>query len=87
MKHGSMVRFGRGDVLWSDGDPADWLGVVCVGTLKLTRPSEGTTDTMVDLVERGRMFGEEALVQGAQRPWTATVRRLGTTCNSQTVAH
>ena len=77
MKHGSMVRFGRGDVLWSDGDPADWLGVVCVGTLKLTRPSEGTTDTMVDIVERGRMFGEEALVQGAQRPWTATAISSG----------
>jgi len=77
MGHGDMVRFEKGEVLWSPGSQATWLGVVCVGILKLTRPTKVFTDVVVDLVERGRMFGEEALVRGAERPWTATAISSG----------
>ena len=72
MQHGELVRFKRGQDLWTPGTDATWLGVVCVGLIKLTRPTPAATDVIVDLVERSRIFGEEALVQGAVRPWAAT---------------
>ena len=35
------------------------------------RPSMSSTDIVVDITERGRMFGEEAANPGMMRPWSA----------------
>lgn len=74
MSQGEAVRIKRGEVLWRQGEVADSLMVVCVGSLKLTRAWQGEREPIVGLVHRGQMIGEEVGLPGARR--TATVTAL-----------
>ncbi len=60
MKHGEPLRIERGDQLWSVGEAADSVIVLCTGVVKLSRPGADGRDNLLDLVFRGGIVGEEA---------------------------
>lgn len=67
MTGGEPFRFNRGDRIWTQGDRADCLVVVCTGHFKLTRIWPGDREPIIGLVHRGQMVGEEAALEGARR--------------------
>ncbi len=77
MQQGEILRYKRGDVLWRQGDPADWMLVVCTGTLKLTREWPGGRDVILDLVHRGQLMGAGAALPEAHHTSTCTVLASG----------
>jgi CRP/FNR family cyclic AMP-dependent transcriptional regulator len=53
------------------GDPGSSLFVICQGTVKISVPSADGHDAVLDLIGKGEVFGEIALLDG--RPRTADV--------------
>ncbi|MBN1336102.1 MAG: Crp/Fnr family transcriptional regulator [Deltaproteobacteria bacterium] len=77
MQQGESFRYKRGDVLWHQGDAADWMLVVCTGTLKLTREWPGGRDVILDLVHRGQLVGAGAALPQARYTSTCTALASG----------
>lgn len=67
MRHGESFRFKRGEVLWSQGDAADSVVVVCTGAAKLVREWPGGRQIIMELIFRGDLAGEESAVAEADR--------------------
>ncbi len=60
MGEGHPITFKRGEVLWREGERADWLLAVCTSHIKLTCALPGGRSLTLDLVGRGELAGEEA---------------------------
>ncbi|MCB9758498.1 MAG: Crp/Fnr family transcriptional regulator [Alphaproteobacteria bacterium] len=67
MSDAEPFRFRRGDVIWEQGQEADWVAVICTGHVKLTRRWPGDRDPILSLVHRGQLIGEEAALNGMTR--------------------
>jgi CRP-like cAMP-binding protein len=74
---GEVFRFERGETLWKQGDPAEWLLVVCTGTLKLARAWPGGRDAILDLAHRGHFAGVTAALPEGRHTSSATVLAAG----------
>ncbi len=61
----------RGTSICAKGDPGSSLFVVCQGTVKISVPSADGHDAVLNLIGKGDVFGEIALLDG--RPRTADV--------------
>ncbi len=61
----------KGATIFSEGDPSDALYVVKQGLVKLTSISEKGTETILDFLEPGEIFGELLLTEKV-RAFTAT---------------
>ena len=77
MARGEALRFERGEILWKQGDPAEWMLVLCTGTLKLTREWPGGRDAILDLVHRGQMVGVGASIPDANHSATCAALSAG----------
>jgi len=77
MAGGEAFRFERGEILWKQGDPADWMMVACTGTLKLTREWPGGRDAILDLITRGQLVGVGASIPDAIHSATCAVLAAG----------
>ena len=77
MAAGEAFRFRRGDVLWSQGATADWVTVICSGTVKLSRRWPGEREPILILAHRGQILGEEAALAESQRVATVTAMTPG----------
>lgn len=77
MSQGEIFRFERGECLWKQGDPAEWMMVVCTGTLKLARAWPGGRDAILDLVHRGQLVGVSAALPEGHHTSTASVLAAG----------
>jgi CRP/FNR family cyclic AMP-dependent transcriptional regulator len=64
----------RGDVLFRHGDRGDRLYLVSEGMLKLSRPTRGGREVLLDVFGPGDMLGE--LAAFAPGPWTATAEAV-----------
>lgn len=73
-EHVRLVRVPRGGIVVRQGDRGDDFFVVRSGTLEVSRLEEDGTERIIRRRERGRSFGEIALLEGTRR--TATVRAL-----------
>jgi len=69
---GEPFRFQNGEVLWSQSGPADFIFVVSTGVLKLQRQWPGGGQTILGLLNRGAVIGEEAINTDAKRNSTCT---------------
>lgn len=69
-------QYAPGDVIFTEGDAGDFMGVVLEGQVELLKGSHP-----FDVMEPGSIFGELALIDNSPR--SATVRAL-TTCR---IAH
>ncbi|MCB9797523.1 MAG: cyclic nucleotide-binding domain-containing protein, partial [Alphaproteobacteria bacterium] len=77
MNEAEPVRFKRGDVIWNQGDEADFLMITCSGHLKLTRSWMGDRDPIMGLVHRSQIVGEESALEGAHRTASAIALTRG----------
>lgn len=69
-------RMGRmGEILFSEGDPADALFVLESGVVDLLKHSPEGKEQLVRTVGRGEVFAEAAMFAGEAYPATAVVRR------------
>jgi CRP-like cAMP-binding protein len=59
----------RAASIWAKGDPGSSLIAICHGTVKISLPSIDTHDAVVNLIGKGEILGEIALLDG--RPRTA----------------
>lgn len=55
------VRFGRGESVWSEGDPVTGLHVVVEGQLKAYRVSRDGAEVILEVVSSGEITGEAGL--------------------------
>ena len=69
---GEAFRFQSGEVLWSQSNPADFIFVVSTGVLKLQRQWPGGGQTILGLLNRGAVIGEEAINKDGTRSTTCT---------------
>jgi len=72
--HVELHRVDAGQALVRQGDRGDRFYVVRSGTFEVTRSEDGGSERQIRKLERGRSFGEIALLEGSTR--TATVRAL-----------
>lgn len=77
MAAGDAFRFRRGEQLWQRGEAANYMVVVCTGTLKLVQPGEEGREVILDLIHRGQLVGEEAAIPGAIHPSGAVALASG----------
>ena len=70
----SMRRYRRGEVVFREGDPGDWLFVVGSGRLKVVVSSAQGDEMVLAALTPPDTFGELALVDGEAR--SATVEAL-----------
>lgn len=66
------MRFGKGELLFSRGDPGAYLYVVAEGQVRLAVSTAEGRELSFDIVGRGGMFGEIALLDGGARSAEAT---------------
>jgi CRP-like cAMP-binding protein len=69
-----LVRVRRGEAVVRQGERGDEFYVVRNGTLEIVETGEDGIDRTVRRLDRGRSFGEAALLEGIRR--TATVRAV-----------
>ncbi|MCX6461581.1 MAG: Crp/Fnr family transcriptional regulator [Actinobacteria bacterium] len=66
------LRFGKGDVVFSEGDDGDRLYVVSDGKIKLGHAASDGRETLLAVMGPGDMFGELSLFDPGPRTATAT---------------
>jgi len=69
----SVVSFGRGEVLFHEGESGDQLFVIRTGKIKLGRRSGDGRENLLSVQGPGEMFGELSLFDPGPRTATATV--------------
>lgn len=64
---GDVFRFNPGDVLWTQDDDTTWAMVVGTGVLKLQRQMPSGGQTILGLLKRGNIMGEELILEKPKR--------------------
>lgn len=62
----------RGELIWTEGDKADFAGVVGVGFVKMTKESVSGQEVAVELLGPGEVFGLLAVLEGHVYPLSAS---------------
>jgi CRP/FNR family transcriptional regulator len=70
---GAERSFGRGEIVFHEGEPAEALFVVLEGQVKLVRYSPKGREMLLHLVHSGQTFAEAALFAGDTYPAAAEV--------------
>ena len=63
--------FDRGETIFLQGDPADYIFIVIQGWVKLFRMTPNGTEAVVGVFTQGRSFAEAAVFSGMPYPVTA----------------
>jgi CRP/FNR family transcriptional regulator len=61
----------RGELIWSAGSPAEFVAIIGVGFVKMTKTSPGGQESAVELVGPGQCIGLFAAIEGRQFPLNA----------------
>lgn len=67
-----LIRLGKDEVIFREGDPADSLYLVGEGSVKISKQGRGGQQETLGLIESGSFFGEMSLLAGQPRSATAT---------------
>jgi CRP-like cAMP-binding protein len=65
--HARLLSFPRAARIFSKGDASDGLMAVLSGLVRISVPSEGTSELTLNLIGPGGVFGEIALLDGEPR--------------------
>jgi CRP/FNR family transcriptional regulator, cyclic AMP receptor protein len=65
------VRYGRGEIIFRDGDPAERLFLIDTGRVKLSTSSPTGQEMLIGLVGRGQIFGELEIIDRGPRAMDA----------------
>ena len=69
---GSRKKLSKGQILFQKDDPGDSVGIVLSGCLKISAYSPSGHETVLNLLRRGDVVGELAIIDGAERSADAT---------------
>lgn len=69
---GQLLRYRPGELIYMQQDSADTLYLVCKGRVRVYLSTESGEEVTLEIVERGRIFGESSFVQNARRPTTVS---------------
>ena len=64
---GNRRKLTKGQILFQKDDPGDSVGVVLSGCLKISAYSPSGHETVLNLLRRGDVVGELAIIDGAER--------------------
>ena len=64
---GEVFRFNPGDTLWNQNEDTSWAMVVGTGVLKLQRQMPSGGQTILGLLKRGNIMGEELMLNNPKR--------------------
>jgi CRP-like cAMP-binding protein len=67
VSHAVTRRVKKGAVLFRKDDPGSTLYAVCEGAVRISVPSKQGQDAIFNIVSRGEIFGEIALLDGGNR--------------------
>jgi CRP/FNR family transcriptional regulator len=65
------TRFKKKEVIFSEGDPSDWLYVVIQGKVKITKLSSGGKEIILEIISPMDFFGGVAVIRGFPYPANA----------------
>ncbi len=65
------LRFGRGEVIFRQGDPGNAMFLVVCGRVRMGRPGDSGRENLLTLLGPGDLFGELTLFDPAPRKATA----------------
>lgn len=65
------VRYGRGEVIFREGEPAERLFLVDVGRVKLSTASPSGQELLIAVLGRGQIFGELEVIDRGSRAMDA----------------
>lgn len=69
---GFSVSLSKGDFLWQEGEPSDWVALLEEGELEVVRYSLDGECAILNVVGSGQLLGEMSALDGS--PHSATVR-------------
>lgn len=72
-------RYGRGEVIFSEGKPSAWVVAIISGRVKVSKATPGGKDVILELLGAGDPLGAVAAYEGCPFPATATALE-DTTC-------
>lgn len=58
------LRFGKGESVLKEGDPANYMGIVLAGMLQIVRTDFSETETLLQALSRGNCLGNPLPVPG-----------------------
>src|SRR5947209_5335342 len=64
-------RYGRNELIFSQGDPGDGLYIIAVGQVSIGRAGPTGNEVIISMLDAGDYFGELALFDGEPRSATA----------------
>jgi CRP/FNR family transcriptional regulator, cyclic AMP receptor protein len=65
------IRYGRGEMIFREGEPAERLFLIDQGRVKLTIASASGQELMIGVLGRGQIFGELAVIDRGPRAMDA----------------
>jgi CRP-like cAMP-binding protein len=68
-----MKGYDRGEVIFHEGEPAEWIHFVYIGRVKIVKAA-GSRDVIIEILESGEPIGAVAAFEG--RPFPATAITL-----------
>src|SRR5213594_646991 len=66
-----LVRYGRGEVIFREGETAERLFLIDVGTVKLSIGSPTGQELLIGVLGRGQIFGELEVIDRGTRAMDA----------------
>lgn len=72
-------QYRRGEVIFHQDDPADWMHIIVEGRVRISITSEDGREKDIAVLQQGECFGEMALLDGSNRSATATATEYSET--------
>jgi len=69
----AVRRFTKNDVVLREGMPSDYLYLIMEGQVALIKGAETDRQKVMECIGKNRFFGELALIDGKNHPYTAKV--------------
>ena len=69
---GQLLRYRAGELIYMQQDSADILYLIREGRVRVYLSTESGEEVTLEIVEKGRIFGESSFVQDACRPTTVS---------------
>src|SRR5215470_3115517 len=72
LRHARLERYAAGRVIFEKGSPGRSMMAILRGSVRISRPSPAGPDIVLTILQPGEVFGEIALLDGADRTADAT---------------
>ena len=72
MKTGIQKHYHKNDIIYMQGDEASHLYLITKGRVRVYTLSRDGKETTMEIVEKGRIFGESSFLQDVSRPTTVS---------------